>query len=124
MVFEPAYGTVLYELEDGVATMTLNVPERLNAFSGQMHADMLETYLEVNRDPNVKVLIITGTGRVLSVGADIKEEAGGASGGDAAALIGGSRCSTSSEATSTRSIRAYRNSVWRIAQKGFQPSPS
>ncbi|MCY3880901.1 MAG: enoyl-CoA hydratase/isomerase family protein [Chloroflexi bacterium] len=81
MVFEPTYGTVLYELEDGVATMTLNVPERLNAFSGQMHADMLETYLEVNRDPDVKVLIITGTGRALSVGADIKEEAGGQAGG-------------------------------------------
>lgn len=81
MVFEPTYGTVLYDLEDGVATMTLNVPERLNAFSGQMHADMLETYLEVNRDPDVKVLIITGTGRALSVGADIKEEAGGQAGG-------------------------------------------
>jgi len=78
MTFTPTYGTVLYEVDDhGVATMTLNVPERLNAFSGQMHNDMREVFLEVNRDPSVRVLVITGTGRALSVGADIKEEAQG-----------------------------------------------
>lgn len=83
MSFEPTYATVLYEVDDqGVATMTLNVPERLNAFSGQMHNDMREVFLEVNRDPDVRVLVITGNGRALSVGADIKEEAAGQASGN------------------------------------------
>ena len=123
MVFEPTYGTVLYELEDGVATMTLNVPERLNAFSGQMHADMLETYLEVNRDPDVRVLIITGTGRALSVGADIKEEAGGQAGGRG----GADRRIPMLDFIGSYQHKEYpglRNSGWRIVQKGFPPSPS
>lgn len=81
MPFKPAHGTVLYEVSDGIATMTLNVPERLNAFSGPMHRDMLDCYLEVNRDPAVKVLVMTGNGRALSVGADMKEESSGQSGG-------------------------------------------
>jgi len=77
MTFKPTYDTVIYEVSDNVATMTLNVPERLNAFSGQMHNDMRECFLEVNRDPDVRVMVITGRGRALSVGADMKEEAGG-----------------------------------------------
>lgn len=64
---------ILYSVEDGVATITLNRPQKLNAFSMQMGGETREAILQVRDDPQVKVLVITGSGRAFSAGASVKD---------------------------------------------------
>lgn len=66
------YKDVLYEKADGFATITLNRPERLNAFSRDMAESLRETLKDADFDPEVRVLIITGAGRGFCSGADVK----------------------------------------------------
>src|SRR3954469_14950217 len=62
---------VLYEVSDGIATLTLNRPERMNAISGPMLAKLGADLLKANADPNVRVVVITGAGRAFCVGLDL-----------------------------------------------------
>ena len=62
---------VLYEAADGIATITLNRPERMNAISGPMLASLSECLLKANVDPKVRVVILTGAGRAFCVGLDL-----------------------------------------------------
>ena len=62
---------VLYEAADGIATITLNRPERMNAISGPMLASLSECLLKANADPKVRVVILTGAGRAFCVGLDL-----------------------------------------------------
>ena len=62
---------VLYAVEDGIATLTLNRPERLNTISGPMLAQITELMLKANKDPEVRVVILTGTGRAFCAGLDL-----------------------------------------------------
>lgn len=62
---------VLYEAADGVATITLNRPGRMNAISGPMLMRLSELLLKANADPKVRVVIITGAGRAFCVGLDL-----------------------------------------------------
>src|SRR5438045_3157745 len=62
---------VLYEVADGIATLTLNRPERMNAISGPMLAKLGADLLKANADPNVRVVVITGAGRAFCVGLDL-----------------------------------------------------
>ena len=64
----------IYKIDDrGVAKLTLNRPEKLNAFDSKMQAEIGATLDEVNRDNNVKILVITGNGRYFAAGLDVKE---------------------------------------------------
>lgn len=64
--------TVLYFLEDSIATITLNRPEKLNAIEPQMLEQLEQICQELERDANVRVVLLTGTGtRAFSAGADI-----------------------------------------------------
>lgn len=65
------YQTILYTKADGVATITLNRPRQLNALNEQMILEIQEAVKEAAEDEEVKVLIITGTGRAFCFGADI-----------------------------------------------------
>jgi 2-(1,2-epoxy-1,2-dihydrophenyl)acetyl-CoA isomerase len=65
--------TVNLEEEDGVATIELNRPERLNAWNGQFGADLLSALRAVADDSDVRAVLITGAGRGFSSGADLKE---------------------------------------------------
>ena len=65
--------TLLYELNDHVATITLNRPEKRNAMNPTMHQEMSELLKRVNADPQVRVIVITGSGKSFCAGADIKE---------------------------------------------------
>jgi enoyl-CoA hydratase/carnithine racemase len=67
----PAFETLLYSVEDGVATITLNRPERLNAFNGQMMSDLVAVFDVTDADPNVGAVIVTGAGRAFCSGADL-----------------------------------------------------
>jgi 2-(1,2-epoxy-1,2-dihydrophenyl)acetyl-CoA isomerase len=57
----------------GVAKLILNRPEKLNAFDTRMQAEIAATLDEVNADPGIKILIITGKGRYFATGLDVKE---------------------------------------------------
>jgi len=64
---------ILYDKEDGVATIRLNRPRVLNAMNKQLWLDLQAALEDARRDPEIKVLIITGQGRAFSTGADLKE---------------------------------------------------
>jgi len=62
---------VLYEKKDGVAIITMNYQERLNALSNQIRTDLAAAYEEALNDKEVGALILTGAGRAFCAGADI-----------------------------------------------------
>ncbi|MGZ6014018.1 MAG: enoyl-CoA hydratase/isomerase family protein [Caulobacteraceae bacterium] len=62
---------VLYEVEGGIATLTLNRPDRMNAISGPMLAKLSADLLKANADPAVRVVVLTGAGRAFCVGLDL-----------------------------------------------------
>jgi len=64
---------IIYEKEDGVATIKLNRPKVLNAMNKQLWLDFQEALEDVKNDQEIKVLIITGEGRAFSTGADLKD---------------------------------------------------
>ncbi len=66
-----------YGVADHVATITLNRPERMNTISGPMLDQLVERLLEADRDPDVRVIVLTGTGRAFCAGLDIKAQASG-----------------------------------------------
>jgi enoyl-CoA hydratase/carnithine racemase len=65
------YETLLTDCEDGVLTVTLNRPEKLNAFNAEMIRDLLDLYEAVDADDAVRVAIVTGAGRGFCSGADL-----------------------------------------------------
>lgn len=73
MTFEAEF--VLYEVDGHVAVITMNRPERLNAFGQVMGDELGGAWMEAMDDPQVRVIILTGAGRVFSAGRDIKEQA-------------------------------------------------
>jgi 2-(1,2-epoxy-1,2-dihydrophenyl)acetyl-CoA isomerase len=62
---------VLFEKADGIATVTLNRPEKLNALTPQMRVKMRQAFEDVSADDSVRVLILTGEGKGFCAGADI-----------------------------------------------------
>jgi enoyl-CoA hydratase/carnithine racemase len=70
-VANPTFETILYDVADGIATITLNRPDKLNAFTGQMMADMIAAFDASDADDDVRVVIVTGAGRGFCAGADL-----------------------------------------------------
>lgn len=66
-----SYEHVLLHRSDGVGTLTLNRPEKLNAFAGTMRHELADALDELDHDPTVRVIIITGAGRGFCAGADV-----------------------------------------------------
>jgi 2-(1,2-epoxy-1,2-dihydrophenyl)acetyl-CoA isomerase len=64
--------TVLLRVEDGVAWITLNRPDRLNAFAGDMRDRLHDALDRAATDPDVRVIVITGAGRGFCTGADVE----------------------------------------------------
>ena len=67
-----AYETISYKKENGVATVTLNRPQALNAFVPQMNKEVLEALKDGERDSAVRCFVITGAGRAFCAGQDLK----------------------------------------------------
>jgi enoyl-CoA hydratase/carnithine racemase len=67
----PSFETILYEVEDGVATITLNRPDRLNAWTPLMMMDLMSAFDHTDADDRVRAVIITGAGRGFCAGADL-----------------------------------------------------
>jgi enoyl-CoA hydratase/carnithine racemase len=64
--------TVLYEVEDNIATVTLNRPERLNALSDELIVALYQAMQRADKDGEVRVIILTGAGRGFCAGGDIQ----------------------------------------------------
>ena len=65
------FETILYDIKDKVLTVTLNRPERLNAFTGQMMDDLIEAFDKAGKNDEIRVIIVTGAGRGFCAGADL-----------------------------------------------------
>jgi 2-(1,2-epoxy-1,2-dihydrophenyl)acetyl-CoA isomerase len=68
-----AWETIIFEVADGVATLTLNRPDKLNAFNDQLHMDIADALGQVESDAAIRALIITGAGRGFCSGADLSQ---------------------------------------------------
>src|ERR1035437_9851386 len=62
---------VRYEVRDHIAVVTLNRPEKLNAFSGAMAEGLARAYEESDRDDEIRAVVLTGAGRAFCAGADL-----------------------------------------------------
>lgn len=71
------YETIQYEVNQGVATITLNRPDRLNAVNSQMIAEILSALGEAESDSSARVLVFTGAGRAFCPGQDLNDRMGG-----------------------------------------------
>ena len=68
-----AYSAIKYGVDqDGIATMTLNRPNKLNAFSQEMFREWRDVVEKIAYDRSVKILVITGEGRAFSSGVDLE----------------------------------------------------
>ena len=65
------FETLLYKVADGIATITLNRPERMNAFTGQMRSDLIAAFDATDADDAVRVVVVTGAGKAFCAGADL-----------------------------------------------------
>ena len=66
-----SYKTIKYEVSNGIATVTINRPDVLNALNSDVLSDLIAVSKEIEKDSNAKIVIITGEGRAFVAGADI-----------------------------------------------------
>ena len=70
------YSQIKYEVADKVATITLNRPERLNAFTGTMMAELIDAFDRIDADDGVRSVVMTGEGRGFCAGAELGDAGG------------------------------------------------
>src|SRR5438270_1601846 len=66
------FSEIRYEVADAVATITLNRPDRLNAFTATMMRELVDAFDRVDADDDVRAVIVTGAGRGFCAGADLE----------------------------------------------------
>ena len=69
------FETLLYRVEDGIAVVTLNRPDKLNAYDSRMRKELLAAFDETDGDDAVKAVVLTGAGRAYCAGADLSDGA-------------------------------------------------
>ena len=67
------FNAILLDIAEGVATITLNRPDKLNSFTGEMHADLKQAMQIIQAERSVRALMITGAGRGFCAGQDLSE---------------------------------------------------
>jgi enoyl-CoA hydratase/carnithine racemase len=70
-----AYETILYDVADQILTITLNRPDKLNAYNPTMQAELIAAFDAADADDNVRAIIVTGAGRGFCAGADLSSGA-------------------------------------------------
>ncbi|MEO9468138.1 crotonase/enoyl-CoA hydratase family protein [Parasphingorhabdus sp.] len=71
------YTQILYDVADNVATITINRPEKMNAFTGKMLKEMIDAFDRIDADDDVRAVVVTGAGeRAFCAGADLTPEDG------------------------------------------------
>jgi enoyl-CoA hydratase/carnithine racemase len=71
-----SYSEIEYSVADRIATITLDRPERLNAFTLVMRGELIDAFDRADADDDVRVVVVTGRGRAFCVGADLQRGAG------------------------------------------------
>lgn len=66
-----SFETLLYDVDEGILTLTLNRPEKLNAFTATMMNELIEAFDRADADDAVRTIIVTGAGRAFCAGADL-----------------------------------------------------
>jgi enoyl-CoA hydratase/carnithine racemase len=99
------YEHIAYDVEDGILTITLDRPEQLNAFTGQMMTEMIDAFDRSDADDGVRAVIVTGRGRGFCAGAD---------------LSGGSRTFDANRNGRTTDIAEYRDGGGRLTLRIFE----
>jgi enoyl-CoA hydratase/carnithine racemase len=69
------YETITYEVSEQILTITLNRPDKLNAFNATMMHELIEAFDAADKDDNVRAIIVTGAGRAFCAGADLSSGA-------------------------------------------------
>ena len=87
-----SYETIRYSVDGPALTVTLNRPEKLNAYTAQMGAELADAIVRADEDDAIRAVILTGEGRGFCAGADISAGAGSfdSTGGQGATNFGGS----------------------------------
>jgi enoyl-CoA hydratase/carnithine racemase len=67
----PEYNTIRYEHDDGVLLLTLNRPEKMNAFTVEMCNELIDACTRANADDAVRAIVVTGEGKAFSAGMDM-----------------------------------------------------
>jgi enoyl-CoA hydratase/carnithine racemase len=75
MTTTPQFETITLEIADKVAVLTLNRPDKMNAFTGQMMVDVIAAFDHTDANDDVGAVIVTGAGRAFCAGADLSEGA-------------------------------------------------
>lgn len=78
-----SFKTIEFNINEGVATLTLNRPKALNSFTAEMHAEVREAMVQVTEDTGIRCLVITGAGRGFCAGQDLGDRAVSGEGGAA-----------------------------------------
>lgn len=81
---EPAYQSIRYAIADGVATVELHRPEKLNAYTPEMGGEVVDAFARARADAGVRAVILTGAGRAFCAGVDLEQLRVHQQGGDAA----------------------------------------
>src|SRR3546814_15728849 len=71
MPMTDTYQCIRYEVSDGIATLTYDRPDKLNAFTAQMTREIIDAFDRSDADDAVRAVIVTGAGRAFSAGADL-----------------------------------------------------
>jgi len=71
------YETILYEVAEGVAVITMNRPEKFNAFTELMNKEITEALKQAQKAPEVRCILFTGTGKAFNAGQDMGDVSGG-----------------------------------------------
>ncbi len=83
-----SYTTILLQIENGIARLTFNRPERLNSFNDTMHSEVRDALQNIGNDKSLRVLLLTGAGRGFCAGQDLSDR--NVKPGDAALDLGAS----------------------------------
>jgi len=66
-----SYKEILYDVKDNILTITLNRPEKLNAFTGVMMNELIDAFDRASKDDGIRAVVVTGAGRAFCAGADL-----------------------------------------------------
>lgn len=72
-----SFNSILYEIKENILTITLNRPDRMNAFTVEMAYELIDAFRAASEDDEVRAIVVTGAGKAFCAGMDLDENEGG-----------------------------------------------